>query len=297
MRQRIAARSTGVFWEPNHIPLATTRPMVTTIHDLSVIEIPQCHPPDRVRVWEAHFERLLAHTDRFICVSRATGDAMMRCFGISPQRIRVVHLAPTWASRPDGWSGTACRAAIGLPVDSVVHVGTIEPRKNIKTLLDAAHIRFRRGEPGRLVLLGGLGWGNRRFWAQLLEHPAAEHVLWADAPGDEQVLAALIGSRGLVCPSFYEGFGLPPLEAMAIGRRAVISTAPSLVEIAGPAALQLAPRDIEGWAEAMGMLLENDPAAERAARAQAQRFTWARTAHRHAETFAELAAERASSAL
>jgi alpha-1,3-rhamnosyl/mannosyltransferase len=273
---------TDVHFEPDHMPMVRRRPMVTTIHDLSVLERPDSHPAERVRTWTRWFERRLDWSNRFICVSHATAAAMRTVAGVDAARLEVVHLGPTWASTPDGWTAEACRRALGLPPTAVVHLGTLQPRKNIRVLLDALVAHADHGGPAELVLLGGLGWGPPAFWRELVDHPAAPRVRWAGYADDAQVLAALIAARGLVCPSHYEGFGLPPLEAMRLGRRAIVSTAPSLVEVTGEAAEALDPDDVDAWAAALDRLMDDDPAAEARGLARSRAFDWTRTARHHA---------------
>lgn len=273
---------TDVHFEPDHIPMARLRPTVTTIHDLSVLERPDSHPIERVRTWTRWFEQRLDWSDRFICVSHATAAAMRTVAGVEDARLDVVHLGPTWPSIPEGWTADGCRRALGLSATAVIHLGTLQPRKNIRVLLDALTSHADRGGPAELVLLGGLGWGPGTFWRELIEHPAAARVRWAGYADDAQVLAALIAGRGLVCPSHYEGFGLPPLEAMRLGRRAIVSSAPSLIEVVGDAGDVLDPDDSAAWSASFDRLMDDDPEAEARGLVRSRAFEWRETASRHA---------------
>ncbi|GAB4383983.1 MAG: hypothetical protein Kow0022_05180 [Phycisphaerales bacterium] len=286
---RVRGRRAGVYFEPNHIPVAPTGRVVATIHDLSIIDVPQFHPPDRVRAWERRFRCRLAWVDRFICVSHATAGRLRDNCGVERSRIEVIHPGPTWTQSPKGWTPHACRQRLGLPERYIVCLGTLEPRKNHRVLLDAIRTGSG-GEVPTLLLLGPIGWGDERFWSSLVHHPAAPRVLYAGRVSDGQALAALIGSCGLVYPSHYEGFGLPPLEAMSLGRRVVVSSAPSLLEVVGEAGQVVDPSDADGWARAMHSLGDRDAQAEAKASRRAQQFSWRTAARLHRQTFQRVGA-------
>lgn len=275
----------GVYFEPNHIPVAPAPHVVVTMHDLSILDVPQYHPADRVRSWEGRFMRGLEWADRFICVSRATGTRLVALGGVDASRIEVIYPGATWTQAPPGWTPTECRKRLGLPDRYVVCLGTIEPRKNHSILLDALQTAIG-GDVPQLLLLGSEGWGDERFWSSIVQHASAPRVLLAGHVTDEQAMAALIGSCGLVFPSHYEGFGLPPLEAMSLGRRVAVSTAPSLVEVVGNEGEVVDPADAEGWSKAMVALGDRDAEAEQRAVVQARKFDWPEAARRHRETFA-----------
>jgi alpha-1,3-rhamnosyl/mannosyltransferase len=195
--------------------------------------------------------------------------------------------------RPDGTAGLP----EGAPEGYALSVGTLEPRKNLETLLRAwRRLRRRRRARGEtvppLVLCGGYGWkaeGLRR------EVDAARAEGWLHHFGyvSEQELAAFYrNARLFVFPSRYEGFGLPLLEAMSAGVPAVASDLPVLRELGGDAALYAPALDEETWAERVEELLSDGELAERlaaAGRERAARFTWERAAEEHVAVFREAA--------
>jgi len=292
---RAVAHRAALFWEPDHIPRCRARRLVTTVHDLSVIDRPRDHPAHRVARWERHFRERLAWSDAFVCVSHATAAALrpwLQEGGIEPSRARVIHLGPRWPTPPGEWTGEAMRQRLGLPERAIVCLGTIEPRKNHRILLDAMG---ELDEPERasiaLIFAGKAGWGGAEFWRSLARHPMSERVLATGHVTDAQAAALLVGSAGFVYPSVYEGFGLPVLEAMRLGVPTAVSTASALREVAGGASIELDPLDAEAWAGALMRLVEDGPGRCELARrgvARAEQFSWDRCAREHARLFAEL---------
>lgn len=287
--ERALGRGRVVF-EPNHIPPARARPTLTTIHDLSVLERPGDHPPHRVAAWERGLSRAIDTTDRFVCVSQATADAMARVLGVDGSRLAVVPLASRFARAPAGWTPERARRALGVPERCWAHVGTIEPRKNVGVLLDA--VDRLRGADATLILAGKPGWGSPAFWRSLAEHPAADRVLVAGYVTDAQAAALMVGARAVCCPSFYEGFGLPALESMALGTPAIASTAASLREVVGGAAPTLDPLDADAWARALQRSLDGGPERDAAVDrglARAAGFSWPAAARAHDSLLSSIA--------
>ncbi len=287
-------RRYALAFEPNHLAVACARPVVTAIHDLSVIDHPEWHPADRVRRWERALDLSIAVTTRFITDSEFTRDRMSARLGIAAERIEVIPLAP----RPLPYPGAALVAerlrAAGLPARYLLHLGTVEPRKNIPLLLDAwaelpAVLRARAS----LLLAGAPGWGGAVFWRQLREHPAAAQVLATGYVSDPDAALLLAGAQALLVPSRYEGFGLPILEAMQCGSPVVCSDIPVFREVGAEAAAFVPAGDPDAWRRALERAVGDETWRARAAaagREQAARFRWLETARRHARLMEEVAA-------
>lgn len=273
----------GVVFEPNHLPSSALRPCVATIHDLSVIEHPEFHPAHRVDWWRRAMDSALETVDRFICVSRSTADAMVRVLGCSEQQIEVIELASRWGNAPASWERAAVRTRLAAPERYLLHVGTIEPRKNIIRLLDAyAAMSDQERSETKLVLCGRAGWGSSQFWSSIIEHPIAPEVRCAGYASDEQLAALMHGSLGTLCASHYEGFGLPTIESMSLVVPTAISRAPSLVEIADGSVPMIAADDTDGWRETMrSMCASRDEAQCERAMERARAFCWSATAQKH----------------
>ncbi|MCA9302811.1 MAG: glycosyltransferase family 4 protein [Phycisphaerales bacterium] len=273
----------GLVFEPNHLPASGVRPCVATIHDLSVLELPEFHPDHRVQWWRRAMGRAMETVDRFLCVSQSTADAMVRVLGCPQDRLEVIPLASRWGRAPDEWTPALVRRQLGAPERYLLHVGTIEPRKNIVRLLDAygTWTKAERAQT-KLVLCGRAGWGSEGFWSSIIDHPVACEVLATGYASDAQLAGLVRGSLGTLCPSHYEGFGLPTMESMAMGVPTVISCADSLVEITGGTVPVVDTGDTYGWADAMRGLGDSCP-GERCERARqrAEGYSWAITARKH----------------
>ncbi len=295
---RLAARRYALYHEPNHIPIHCDRPTVTTIHDLSVLVHPEWHPADRVRWYERAFDAGVRQTTRFIAVSEFTKREMVRLLGILPRVIDVTYQAPRRAFAPQAAARVrAVLAELVLPERFFLYAGTLEPRKNVPGLLAAyaalpGEVRCRHP----LVLAGGWGWKS-----EALREPLAARAPGMAGPGlpgeqvrvigytGDAVLACLYSAcTALIWPTLYEGFGLPPLEAMACGAPAIVSNVASLPEVVDDAGVLLDPHDTAGWTDAM-LRVANDAAwrAELSAAGlrQAARFSWSRCAAQTAAAY------------
>ncbi len=280
-------------FEPNYLAIDCGCPTVATIHDLSVVEHPEWHPPDRVKQWEVDLPESLAATSRFIAVSEFTSERMQAAWDIPSEKISVIPLAAHPLPFPAEEQIASAKKFARLPQRYLLHVGAIEPRKNIATILDAyASLPDNFRNEVKLVLVGPTGWGQPDFWRSLIQHPIAGEVLTAGYASNGQLAVLLAGAEALLAPSNYEGFGLPVLEAMACGTAVICSDIPAFREVGADAAVNLPPTDTDKWREAMLRSI-SDPdwrlAAGRAGRARAAEFSWSLAAARHAEVITSVA--------
>ncbi len=268
-----------LYHEPNYIPLPSDLPTVATVHDLSVLLHPEWHPADRVAYFERHFRCGLAQCQHFLAISESARQEIIRTLHLRPDQVTRTYMGirPGLMPLPEHKVQQALRQ-LNLPSRYLLYVGTIEPRKNLTTLLRAYRAldgRIRREYP--LVLVGNWGW-NAGEVARLLESKdnAAEVIHLGYVP--EGSLSALYnGARALVYPSLYEGFGLPPVEMLACGGAVLASTAGALVETVGRQAHLIEPLDLDGWQQAMQRVIEDDEwwhTLRRGAVEAAKPFTW-----------------------
>ena len=272
----LAQRSgSDLFFGPLGIlPLRSPLPSVVTVHDLTPILHPSWHRLKN-RLGYSLLGPTLRRATRVIAVSEATRRDLLRFQPDAEGKCVVVHNGVMEAS-------TAAAAGAGIDRPYVLYLGTLEPRKNLTRLVEAMEsIWGRRPDFPDLVLAGGAGWGLRGFAERLRRSPHAPRIHRLGRVPDERAHALLRGARLLAYPSLYEGFGLPPLEAMAAGTVVVASSSSSLPEVLGDAALLPDPEDVADIARALEKA-ESDDAWRHLARARglarASELTWTRAA-------------------
>jgi alpha-1,3-rhamnosyl/mannosyltransferase len=249
-----------VYHEPNFIPVPCGVPTIASVHDLSVLLHPQWHPADRVRWFERHFAWMTRSCVHYFAISESGRQEIIQTLGITPERVTCAYMGIRPSFRPMTSSEVApVLTELGLPERYLLCVGTIEPRKNILSLLRAwcdLPVALRESYP--LVLAGGWGWKAEEvggFFQDTARHKGALHLGYVP---EEAMPALYNGARALVFPSFYEGFGLPPLEMLACGGAVLASTASALAEVVGGQAHLVDPHDLAGWTQAMQRVLSDD---------------------------------------
>ena len=275
-RRRSADLLHGVHYE---LPLRAGLPALVTVHDLTMLTHPEWHEASKVRYFGWAMRRAVAAARRVLCVSAATARDLRELLGVPPDRIDVTPLGtdlrPASAEAVD-----AVRRRLGLDGPYLLGLGTVEPRKDLPTLV-RAFASLAAELPHRLVLAGLAGWGVGALAAEVAASGVAERVLLAGYVPEADKAALYTGADVFAYPSRYEGFGLPVLEAMACGTPAVTTTGGSLPEVAGDAAALVEPGDAGALAAAVAKLAA-DPAARHAAAghglARAATFTWERCA-------------------
>jgi alpha-1,3-rhamnosyl/mannosyltransferase len=277
-----------LYHEPNFVPFRTGLPLVVTVFDLSVLLFPQWHPAERVKAHEATFARGIALADHVIVGTEAVRGEVQQYLGLAPDRVTAMlcGVGPQFLPQPPE-AVAELRARHGLPARYALYVGTIEPRKNIGTLLRAyCDLPSELRQKCPLVLAGGWGWkaeAERELFHAEARHKGAIHIGYVP---DGDLPALYSGADALLYPTFYEGFGMPPVEAMACGTPAVTSTADAVREVVGPHALQLDPNDLSGWRAVLARVAAEPEFLHEyrcRGRAHAATFTWdacARTVYR-----------------
>jgi glycosyltransferase involved in cell wall biosynthesis len=275
---------------PNLNFCATRRPLIVTVHDLSFVHFPKFFSAKQ-RLWHAAVRpaRLLHQAAAVVAVSEHTKTDVSRAYGIPPEKITVINPAAGPEYRPaDAQIMASMRNKYGLPENFFLFLGTLEPRKNIGSVIAALE---RLPADAHLVIAGGRGWLYRQIFRRAEVSSAAARVHFLDYVADADKPALYSAALALVYPSFYEGFGMPPLEAMACGTPAIVSLASSLGEVVGDAGLLVNPDDVGEIASAMKSIM-NEPRLRQelstAGRQRAARFTWAESARRLDALFATL---------
>jgi glycosyltransferase involved in cell wall biosynthesis len=281
-----------LYFEPNFIPVKIkAKKIVTTVHDFSFRLFPEAHPKDRIQYFEKNFAKNILRSDRIITDSVYIKDEAKQFLALSPERITPVHLGVDHDvfKMYDSETLKSWTESLALPAKFILFVGTREPRKNLDRLMRAyselpEHVQTEFS----LVLVGPRGWGESD---PVGRQKLANRVLVLDYLDTQKLALAYNLASVLVYPSLYEGFGLPPLEAMACGCPVVVSRAASLPEICADAACYVDPKDVQSIAEGMNRVLSDNELRRSLTKKGIERaklFTWEKTAQQTLAVFNEL---------
>ena len=261
-------------------PVRGDLPFVSVVHDLTPWTHPEWHAMKTVVGFAPLWERTAEKAARFVCVSAATARVLTRAYPETQGRVSVVPngVDPDFAPAAEGPAQEETRRRYADGNRYILSLGTLEPRKNVETLVEACDLLWRRGARAPdLVLAGGSGWKTSALFDRIARSPFRGRIHLAGYAGREAARRLYQAADVFVYPSLEEGFGLPVLEAMACGIPVVASTAEALREVAGGAALFAEPRDSAGFAREIERVLE-DPATRRRLAAagpeRAARFSW-----------------------
>lgn len=253
---------------------------VITVHDLSVFRFPETHPVERVKAFEQHFSRSMNKAAHILTDSETVRDEVIAFTGISPSRITAVHLGVRPEYRPHSESEVqSARQRLLLPAEGYgLCVSTIEPRKRIDLLLDAwQELPKALRDRYPLVLAGAGGWKNGPLREKI---SSAIHQGWLKDVGyvhESDLPSLYAGARVFIYPSLYEGFGLPPIEAMASNVPTIVANTSCLPEVTAGAAGLVDPQDTTTFAETVAQALEDEHwrmQAQLAGIAVASGYTW-----------------------
>lgn len=276
------------------LPPTKAAKRAVTIHDLSFLAVPHLCSPKIVGPFSRNIGQFARDADAILTYSESTTHDIVEHLGVAREKITVAPLAVDEGFQPVPRETAAehVKSRHGVQPPYVLFVGTVEPRKNVPTLL-RAFSKLRHEIPHQLVLAGATGWEPQRFHEALEETGLGDRVLQTGYVQDHAELAAFYSAADLfVFPSFYEGFGLPPLEAMTCGCPVVAARNSAIPEVVGDAAVLLPADDADAWAETLRALLHDEDrraALAEAGRQQAARFSWHDCAVRTAGVYRSLA--------
>ncbi|HOG47642.1 MAG TPA: glycosyltransferase family 1 protein [Anaerolineae bacterium] len=266
---------------------------IITIHDLAFLLYPQFLTKSSARYY-GQIDQAVRRTDHIIAVSESTRRDIVRLLGVPEQMISVVYEAPRRhfqrlpeAPRPQ------LQKRFGLERDYVLFVGTIEPRKNIPTLLSAFQQVLDHYHPEvDLVLAGAPGWLTDEVYGLVNRLGLTGRVHFLGRVSDDELIWLYNSAQVLVLPSFYEGFGLPPLEAMACGCPVIVSNVSSLPEVVGDAGLLVDPLDADELTVAIWRVLSDSTLRQELVAKGLKRvtcFSWQRAARETLELYRRVA--------
>ena len=274
------------------MPEPTALPCVVTVHDLTFFDHPEWHQRSKVPLFRRAIRVAARHAAALVCVSQATATRLGELFPGPGAEVAVIHHGVDRRFSPHGQDDAGVLAALGVRQPYVAFVGTLEPRKDVPTLIRAFD-RVAAAHPAlSLVLAGTAGWGTRAVDRAVAVADHGPRVLRTGYVDEEAVPALLRNAAAVAYPSLSEGFGLPALEALACGAPLVTTSGSAMEEVAGGAALLVDPGDVDGLAGALDMLVRGD--AGLAARRQrglavAARHTWEASASAHVAVYRDAA--------
>lgn len=276
------AGDADVYHFPNFVrpPLGKGKRSVVTIHDLSFLRMPETTEKKNLAWLTAEIQRTADTADAILTDSHFSADEIHELLGVDRERIHPVWLGlDSFPSPPPEAEAAALRRGLGLERPYLLMVGTLEPRKNIPFLVKV--FEEMRDFDGDLALVGSLGWKTEGILSAIESSPRRDRIRRLGGIRDDQLAAVYAGASAFVYPTRYEGFGFPPLEAMARGVPVVSARNSSLPEVLGDAPLWVDGFDAAEWASAIRAVLGNAEGREamrHAGMAQAEKFTWGDTA-------------------
>jgi glycosyltransferase involved in cell wall biosynthesis len=275
------------------IPLWNRCRTIVTIHDLSLLLHSHTHQEELVRRARLRLPATARMASKIITDSESVKREICEHLRIRPEKIAVVPLAPRRAFRPVAEAEAAsARRRLGVEDDFLLFVGTVEPRKNLLTLVRAFDELTRRTSlRPQLVIAGKKGWLTEELYALVEQSGLSPRILFTGYISDEDLAALYSSCRVCAYPSLYEGFGLPPLEAMSCGAPVITSRIPVIMETVGDAARLVEPTDVRELADCIHGLLTSEAERRRLSAegiAHASRFTWERTARLTLDVYDEV---------
>ena len=257
---RISSKVDLLHATDHYIPKCHSRPVIASLMDAIPFSHPEWSRGSFRAVKNALWLKAIGWADKVITISEYSKDELSKWANIELGKIEVVSLGvdQRWFADVAATALTRVRQTYQLPEQFFISVGTLQPRKNINSTIQAHRAlsaTLRKQYP--LVIVGRAGWSCEDVLAMIQQDSASGKVLWLPQVSDQDLLAIVKMARGLVFPSLAEGFGLPVLEAFAAQVPVITSNTTSLPEVAGNAALCVTPTDVDAIALAMRRLIDD----------------------------------------
>lgn len=275
-----------------HFPNFTIMPgtegkVVLTVHDLSFIRYPHFTEPKNLKFLNIIFPKSLERADHIITISEFSKKELIDLYNIDPKKITVILLGVDEKFKKVYSSSeiNAVKEKYKTGDNYILSLGTLEPRKNIPTLIEAFDLFCAQNpnSPYKLVLTGMKGWLYEKIFSSIKNQNTKDRIIFTGYILDEELPLIYQGSSLFICPSFYEGFGLPVAESMASGVPVITSTAEALREIGQDATITFDPKDAKELTAKIISLLNNpekQKLLQKAGLKRAQEFCWEKTAEK-----------------
>jgi glycosyltransferase involved in cell wall biosynthesis len=285
-----------ILHSPDFIPPAHAWcPSVITVHDLAFLKYPRFLTRNSAHYY-GQVDLAARHADHIIAVSESTKRDTAQLLGVPNEKITVIYEAAHPVFRPVANIDALARVRTQyhLPENFILFVSTIEPRKNLPTLLRAyRRLRDNYKSDAVLAIAGSRGWLFEEVDKVIAELKLEDAVRFLGNVPNEELVYLYNAAKLFVFPSFYEGFGLPPLEAMACGTPVIVSNVSSLPEVVGDAGMLINPEDVEGLTVAMWRVLSDETLRQELRTKglkRAQIFSWERAARETLEVYKKIGA-------
>lgn len=282
----LAAEKLDVFHAPAYIiPYQYKGRSVVTIHDLAIYTHPEWFPPKQSFSIDVLVPSSIKKSQQVIAVSEATAKSIEKQFHTSSDRVNVIYEGVNPVPKVSAAAAKKIRAEKQVGKRYFFFVGTIEPRKNIEGLVKAFDQALKtlgkRSHDIQLVIAGGKGWKHESIFRTIARSHFSSNIRYVGYISAEEKAALLKGALAFVFPSFWEGFGLPVIEAESVGVPVITSSTSSLPEVGGKAVMSVDPKNVSSIAKAMVSIVRS-PAKRKtmiaAGKKQAKQFTWKKCA-------------------
>ncbi len=285
-----------VHWYNQTTPFFLNRDIkkVLTIHDLTPIQFPEMHTRETNITWKTSLNLIKNRTEIIIAISNSTKNDIIDLLKIPENRIQVIHEAADERYKPLKNKELVLeeiKKAFNINSPYILFVGTLEKRKNVPTLIKAFFKLKKLSIPHKLVIVGGKGWKYTQIFDLINELRLENDVIFTDYVSDDDLVKLYNAADLFVYPSLYEGFGLPPLEAMACGCPVITSNTSSLPEVVGDAGILIDPNNIDSLTESMHKILLDKGLMEEMSKKSLERanmFSWEKTAKQTWDVYEEV---------
>jgi len=275
-----------LYFQPNFIPNKNikAKKLICTLHDFSFLLQPQWHPKERIDYFVQNFD-LIKKADHIITGSNFTKQEIVYHMQLPQDKISVIYHGVNHEVYKEYPSNELqeTKTVFDLPKKFLLFVGSIEPRKNLLTLLKAyTLLKNEQKDELPLVLVGFKGWENKETMQEIEKNK--EHIRYLGYVTETHLAHIYNLATIFIYPSLYEGFGLPPLEAMACGTPVIVSNVASLPEVCGDAALYVEPMDLQGIIDKISLLANDEKLRgelSKKSKLQAAHFSWDKAAQEH----------------
>ncbi len=276
---------------PNYVvPPARGAAELMSVHDLTFVHFPELCTADTL-AYPPLIRRALRRGASIHTGSEFVAEEIRHTFGLAPERVTVVPYGVTELAAPGPGTDAAAGRRLAGAERFVLALGTVEPRKDLPSLVRAFGALADAHPDVSLVVAGPDGWGADALSSAIAASPHRDRIRRLGWVSDDQRAALLRGASVYAYPSIYEGFGLPPVEAMAAGTPVVTTRAGSLPEVVGDAATVVAPGDVDALGQAIADLLDDDALAQSrraAGLARSRRYSWEATTEGLVELYRRL---------